>query len=89
LEERILVSAGVNSIGPKASSVELRDLILDERHERADDERSATANEPGNLIAERLSRACRHHEKKILTRRRGMTDVFLMRPERIEPKIPA
>src|SRR5690606_30693049 len=57
------------------------DLVLHQRDERADDDGRPLAQEPGQLIAERLAGAGRHHEQHILAVEERAAGVFLQPPE--------
>src|SRR5690606_14832024 len=78
---RPAVSAGVDSIGAQPEREELLDLILDERDERADDERGATAREAGELVAERLAGPRGHHDERVASRGDALADGPLVGPE--------
>ena len=62
------------------------DLVVHQRDERRDDERQVVADQRGQLVAERLARARRHHDQRIavLHRRRdrlGLPGAELLEPE--------
>ena len=59
----------------------LGDLVFHERDQRADDQRGAAARDGGQLVAERLAGAGRHHQQHIAARNRGAADLFLVGAE--------
>ena len=55
------------------------DLVLHQRHERRDDEREVGAHQRGQLVAERLARAGRHHDEHVAPGDRGVDRLALAR----------
>ena len=67
----------------KPERPELRDLVLHQRDERADDQRGAAARDAGQLVAERFAGARGHDEQDVpaLDRRLRQTSSWLGRKE--------
>ena len=70
---RLASPARVDSLRGQALRAELGDLVLHQGDEGADDQRRSAARDPGQLVAERLAGAGRHHEEHVAAegRRRG------------------
>ena len=62
-------AARVDALGAQAARAELRDLVVHQRDQRRDDQRRAAARQPRQLVAERLARAGRHDEQRVLAQR--------------------
>jgi hypothetical protein len=58
--------AGVETGHFETLGLQLRGLIFHQRDQRADHQRGAAARNGGQLIAERLARAGRHHQQHVL-----------------------
>jgi hypothetical protein len=59
---------GVDAGDTEAQIVKLRRLVVHQGDQRGDDQRRAAARNRGQLVAERLARARRHHEQHVSTR---------------------
>ena len=70
--------------GPQADRIRASDLVVHQRDQRGNDERSAFAGDRGKLIAERLARAGRHHRERVLAGKNAVDDLFLHAAEMIE-----
>ena len=71
------------------SSRELVALVLHQRDQRRDDERDAGQQERGQLVAQRLARAGRHHRERRAARQHVRDDGFLALAQGPDPEGPA
>ncbi len=63
---RILAAAArVDALGAEAVRLELGDLVFHQGDQRAHHQGHAAAGDPGELVAERLARAGRHHQQRV------------------------
>ena len=69
---------------PGRDALERLDLVLHQRHERRDDQREIRAHQRGQLVAERLARAGRHHHQHVAPGDRGLDRLALAGTERRE-----
>jgi hypothetical protein len=53
------------------------DLVLHQSHQGRDDDRQVVAQQPGELVAERLPGAGRHHDEHVPVRQRGLAGLAL------------
>ena len=65
-------------------ALERLDLVLHQRHQRRDHQREVRAHQRGQLVAERLARAGRHHHEHVAIRERGADRLGLAAAERGE-----
>ncbi len=83
--ERILLlrdgDEGVHRGGRDATGDEAVDLVLHQRDERTDDQREARQEQRGDLVADALARARRHHAEDVAAREHGGDDLALTGPE--------
>src|SRR3954454_3679991 len=56
-------------------------LVLDQRDQRADDKGCSTPRQPGQLIANRLPRACWHDEQNVASVCNRLTNLLLVGPK--------
>src|SRR5205085_10452073 len=70
--------------GTKADRVGAADLVVHQRDQRGDDERSAVARDRRKLVAKRLPRAGRHDGKRMLPGEHPIDDVLLNAAEMVE-----
>lgn len=60
---------------------ERADLIAHKRYERRDDDRNPGQDDAGDLVAQRLSCACRHDGERIAPGENRLDHAFLSQPE--------
>ncbi len=70
--------AGVDAGYTESEGGEFGSLIVHECDERRDDEGGASASDGGELVAERFSCACRHHEEDVAAVGGSAADGFLI-----------
>jgi hypothetical protein len=68
---------------------QLRGLILHQGDERRDHDRGAAEHQRGQLIAERLSAAGRHHDAHVMTRQDAAHDTLLRRAKPVVAPVSA
>ena len=66
---------------PRRHPLQRLDLVLHQRHQRRDHERQVGAHQRGQLVAERLARARRHHHQHVAVRQRGADRIRLAAAE--------
>jgi hypothetical protein len=80
------VERAVDEGGGQVARVQCVHLILHQGDERGDDDRHALAHERGELVAERLAAARRHHDDRVVAFEDGLDDFALARAELLEPE---
>ena len=71
------VAAGVDALHGEAALLELGHLIFHQGDQRADHQRGAAARDAGQLVAERLAGAGRHHQQDVAAVDHGLADGLL------------
>ena len=61
-------------------------LVAHQRDERGDHDREPVEREPGQLVAERLARARRHHDERIAPGERRLDGLLLPGAKRLVPE---
>ena len=79
--------AGVERARRDAETLELRHLVTHQRDQRRDDDGEPVAQKRGQLIAERLAAAGRHHREHVPALKDRGDNIPLSRAEIREPKV--
>ena len=76
--------AGVDAVRCNTGEPQRRHLVLHQRDQRRHHDRQTVHDQRGDLEAERLARARRHHGERVPARQERLDHSFLARPEPLE-----